>query len=118
MSNYYCEKNNIEYRYYKGCDTHKSNIPEFPNGLDKNKSLDEVIRIAKSLNCHLVTKNGRGKWYIKANRRRNTYDKLNVLLDTKCITRVDKDKRNHCYLLKYDDNQEQFINYMKYNVLF
>lgn len=117
MSNYYCEKNRIEYRYYKGCDTHKSNIPEFPKGLDKNKSLDEVIKIAKKLNCHIITKNGNGKWYIKAKNSCNEYNKLHNMLDIKYINKKENDKRNHCYLLKYDEDQEKYINYMKYNIL-
>jgi hypothetical protein len=106
MSYHYCYNNKILYRNYEGCDTHKCNIPEYPNGLDKHKTLAEVIKIAMQINCCVVTKNGKGKWYIKAKKICNNYEKLQDKLNIKYINKIKSDKRNHCYLLKYDNNQD------------
>jgi hypothetical protein len=91
------------YTYYPGCDGWTNNIPEYHNGLDKDVSFDEVLKIARQHNCQIITKNGTGKWYIKAKQENNVYHTVKTKLDNLLIERKEKDIRNHCYLLHYDN---------------
>jgi hypothetical protein len=99
--------NDIPFIYYPGCDGWKNNIPEFHNGLDKNLGFIEVLKKAKELNCILVTKNGNGKWYIKAKKAHNKYHIVKEKLDKLLIKEKRADKNNHCYLLLDDNDLKQ-----------
>lgn len=122
--------NDCEYTYYAGVDTHKHKIPEYPTGVDKSKSFEDVLKLAISLKYFIITKNGlNGKWYLKASKKNNNYNKLSKKLNRKFIEQNKNDTRNQCYLLKYGDdpcdlfienekelkNTEGFIYFVRYN---
>ena len=72
MKKSHCEKNKIEYLYCTGCDGWK----HITKGYDKDYKLEHIIKLAIKNDCRVITKNGNGKWYIKAKKDNNSYESV------------------------------------------
>ena len=55
----------LKFALYNNCDVYiRGNNIEW-NGYDKNTTFEEMLEKAKEHRCCIITKNGRGKWYLK-----------------------------------------------------
>jgi hypothetical protein len=54
---------------YTDCDfwIHRNDVQRL--GFDKNLNYEEMIELAVKYRCPIIVKNGKGKWYLKGNRR-------------------------------------------------
>jgi len=59
------ENYNSGYKFYRGCDIymHKNCVSE--RGYPSTYTLIDMIHLAKINDCHIIVKNGNGKWYLK-----------------------------------------------------
>jgi hypothetical protein len=72
------------------------NIVE-PLGFDKTTTFDRMIAVAIENNCSVIIKNGKGKWYLKA--QNTDYELVKERLE------ANKGKSpggRMCWLIKYD----------------
>lgn len=63
-------------------------------GFDKKKSFGEMIDIAIAHNCFIIIKNGKGKWYLKGQKK--NFDETMVKLEKN----IGKYPRRKCWILQ------------------
>ena len=54
---------------YENCDIYIGQNDVQHLGFDKNKTIGEMIDIAIAHNCFIIIKNGKGKWYLKGQKK-------------------------------------------------
>ena len=86
-------------KMYENCDVYimQNNIEQF--GFDKNKTFGEMLDLAVLNKCNIITKNGRGKWYLKG-QNKDFNDSL-----MKAEENAGKFQRIKCWLIQVEQNE-------------
>jgi len=81
--------------FYDDCDVYMNNNDIEIHGYDKNTTFGEMIDKAIENKCIIITKNGKGKWYLKG------LDKDYVITKEKLEKNVGKKPRSKCWLIEF-----------------
>jgi hypothetical protein len=89
----------ISIKLYKECDVYiRQNSVEWL-GFDKHKTFGEMVDLAILHKCHIITKNGGGKWYLKGQ------DKDYISSMNKIENAAGKYPRIKCWILEFGEEQ-------------
>jgi hypothetical protein len=81
--------------FYDNTDVYINNNDIEIYGYDKNTTFGEMIDKALENKCIIITKNGKGKWYLKG------LDKDYVITKEKLEKNVGKTLRSKCWLIEF-----------------